>query len=505
MLGRVLLAIHDPRLRQRVRRTMSQPDTLVENVENLDRVWAELARQASDMFVVSRRLIPEPAAENVASFRALPESPEVVVLDERADPEDRARLLAAGCHAVLDAELSSSSLRDVLRAILARRRSEASSTLVAKRALPDPRLDDFITSSPAMQAFMSLVHRVVASDTSLLILGETGVGKEHLARAIHVESPRASGPFIAVNCGALAETLLESELFGHEEGAFTGATRARRGCFELAHNGVVFLDEIGDLPQHLQVKLLHVLQRREIQRLGGETPIAIDVRVMAATNRDIAAEVAAKRFRPDLYYRLSVVTLAIPPLRERSEDIPVLVDSYLDYFRGHIRRKVTRATSEALEALRHYDWPGNVRELVNIVERAMLLASGEEITLADLPESIRDLGAGSTTSSSAASATRGAAPLAPARSSAASKRANADSATHPETNLPDVWLRKPLRQARDAMLVEFEHKYLRHLLTETGGKIGETARRAGIETRSLFDKMKRHGLKKEDFRPARRP
>jgi DNA-binding NtrC family response regulator len=500
MLGRVLLAIDDARLRARVRRTISQADMLVENVENSDRVLAELARQSSDLFVVSRKLIPEPAAENVASYRGLPESPEVVVLDKKGNAEDRARLIAAGCHAVLDAELSSSSLRDVIRAILARRRSEASSTLAAPRSMADPRLSDFITSSPAMQAFMGLVNRVVASDTSLLILGETGVGKEHLARAIHAESPRAQGPFIAVNCGALAETILESELFGHEEGAFTGATRSRRGCFEVAHRGVVFLDEIGELPQHLQVKLLHVLQRREIQRLGGETPISIDVRVMAATNRDITEEVEERRFRPDLYYRLSVVTLGIPPLRERNEDIAVLVDSYLDYFRGHIRRNVRRCTPEALEALKHYDWPGNVRELVNIIERAMLLASGEEITPADLPETIRSLR--SESSASATSRANAPSSSSSARATSASKRLASD-ATASESALPEVWLRKPLRQAREAMLVEFEHKYLRSLLTDTGGKIGETAKRAGIETRSLFDKMKRHGLKKEDFRPSR--
>jgi two-component system, NtrC family, response regulator AtoC len=479
MLGRVLLAIEDARLRARVRRTATQADMLVESVENRDKLWATLAQQASDMLVVSRTLIPEPASDSIASFRGLPDSPEVVVLDDSSDPEDRARLIAAGCYAVLDQELSSSSLRDVLRTILGRRRDEATSGLTARRSMTDPRLSDFITTSPAMQAFMELVHRVVASDTSLLILGETGVGKEHLARAIHAESPRSRGPFIAVNCGALTETLLESELFGHEEGSFTGATRSRRGCFELAHKGVVFLDEIGELPQHLQVKLLHVLQRREIQRVGGETPIGIDVRVMAATNRDITEEVEARRFRPDLYYRLSVVTLAIPPLRERNEDIEVLVESYLEYFRAHIRRNILRITPEALEALRAYDWPGNVRELVNIIERAMLLATGEEIRLEDLPESIRRLRSGAALSAGIAAA--------PASSS----------------ELPKSWLAKPLRTARREVLDNFERNYLAGLLRETGGRIDETARRAGIEPRSLFDKLKQHGLRKEDFRPAR--
>ena len=477
MLGHVLLALSDARLRARIRRILSQADMLVESVDNFDELWAHLARGSADLLLVGRRLLPSSPGETIASIRGLPDSPEIVVLDAKADAEDRARLLTAGSFAVLDEALSSHALRDVVSAILTRRRTETTGSLVARRALPDPRLDDFITTSPAMKAFMGLVHRVVPSDTSLLILGETGVGKEHLARAIHAESPRASGPFIAVNCGALTETLLESELFGHEEGAFTGATRSRRGCFELAHKGVVFLDEIGELPQHLQVKLLHVLQRREIQRLGGETPIHIDVRIVAATNREIAADVAARRFRPDLYYRLSVVTLSIPPLRERKEDIAVLVDSYLEYFRAHIRRNVTGATPEALQALARYDWPGNVRELVNIIERAMLLVSGDKIRLEDLPAAIRR-----TVETDVIVPT--APPSPPDRAAGLSKSL----------------LAKPLRDAREDVLVEFERAYLSALMQETGGKINETAKRAGIEPRSLFDKLKRHGLRKEDFR-----
>jgi DNA-binding NtrC family response regulator len=480
MLGHVLLALSDARLRARIRRTLSQADMLVENVENRDELWSQLAKSSADMLIVSRAQVPEPINETISSLRGLPDSPEIVVLDKKGNAEDRAHLLAAGASAVLEEALSSSALRDVVSTILGRRRVETTGSLVARRALPEPRLDDFITSSPAMKAFMGLVHRVVASDTSLMILGETGVGKEHLARAIHAESPRAAGPFIAVNCGALAETLLESELFGHEEGAFTGATRSRRGSFELAHKGVVFLDEIGELPQHLQVKLLHVLQRREIQRLGGEQAISIDVRVMAATNRDIAQDVAGKLFRPDLFYRLSVVTLSIPPLRERKEDIAVLVDSYLEYFRGHIRRNVTGATSEALAALERYPWPGNVRELVNILERAMLLVTGNKIRVEDLPASVR----GST------------------GDPAEIPRPVANATTSRE--LPTHVLNTPWRDAREAMLIEFERAYLSALMKATGGKINETARRAGIEPRSLFDKLKKHGLRKEEFRGAPR-
>jgi DNA-binding NtrC family response regulator len=331
-----------------------------------------------------------------------------------------------------------------------------------------------------MNAFMELVRRVIASDASLLILGETGVGKEHLARAIHAEGPRSAGPFIAVNCGALPESLLESELFGHEEGAFTGATRSRRGHFELAHRGTLFLDEIGELPPHLQASLLQVLQRREIRRLGGEAAIGVDVRVMAATSRDIADEVRSRRFRSDLYYRLGVVTLAIPPLRERREDVPALVEAYLENFRPHIRRNVRRIAPDALEALEGYAWPGNVRELVNLVERAMLLAAGEEIALADLPENVR--GAGAPAEAQAAGVP---APLAAVPALAAGM------------------LELPLRDVRRRAVAEVEQRYLALLLEKTRGRIGETARLAGIEPRSLFEKMRRYGLRKEDFRSGR--
>ncbi len=478
MLSRILLALDDPALVRRLRRALVLPDVLVEVLNPRAEIAPELARHSGDLLLVSRSLLPEPATTAIATLRALPEAPDVVVLTRAEDGEDRARLLAAGAQSVLIAQLSPPTLREVLTSILARReqleaRGERSLGLT-------PHLSDFITSSPAMQAFMGLVHRVVASDTSLLILGETGVGKEHLARAIHAESPRASGPFVSVNCGALTETLLESELFGHEEGAFTGATRARRGCFEMAHRGTLFLDEIGELPAHLQSKLLHVLQRREIQRLGSESKVAIDVRVVAATNRDIGEEVRARRFRNDLYYRLSVVTLSIPPLRERREDIGALAEAYVEYYRQHIRRDVRRVAPDAVEAMARYPWPGNVRELVNIIERAMLLANGDEITLADLPESLR-------------------AP-APGEADVVTKVV-----TPHWAGASSKWTEASLEEVRRRALEAIERAYLEALLSQTGGRIGLTASRAGIRPRSLFEKMRRYGLKKEDFRPQPTP
>jgi len=319
-----------------------------------------------------------------------------------------------------------------------------------------------------MQRFLSLARRVVPSESALLVLGETGVGKERLARAIHAEGPRAGGPFLAVNCGALPESLLESELFGHEEGAFTGATRAHRGYFEMAHRGTLFLDEIGEMPLHVQVKLLRVLEDRRVLRVGGERAISVDVRVMAATNRELEADVVSRRFRSDLYYRLAVVTLTVPPLRERREDVPLLVRHYIEYFRALVGRPVTGVSANAMAALAAYDWPGNVRELINVVERAVLLAPGAEVRVSDLPPGIVGL-------AGAAAGAGASLPLA-----------------------DDDWLERPLVQARAA----FEARYVAATLAATKGRVSEAARRAGVNPRTLFDLMRRHGLAKEAFKGA---
>jgi DNA-binding NtrC family response regulator len=327
-----------------------------------------------------------------------------------------------------------------------------------------------------MQQFLDTARRVVATDTTLLLLGETGVGKEWLARAVHAEGPRAAAPFVAVNCSALPETLLESELFGHTKGAFTGATRARRGYFELAHGGTILIDEIAELPLHLQVKLLRVLEERRIQPLGSERSISVDVRVLAATNRDLEIEVREKRFRTDLFFRLNVVSLTLPPLRERCEDIPELLKSYIDHFRIRLPSEVASVHPDALEALTVYDWPGNVRELINVVERAVLMATGPEIMLVDLPEAVQRCGPGG-----GVPGRRGQLGLGFARGG---RR----------------WTESPWRIVRQEVLEEAEYRYLSELLGLCSGRVGEVASRAGMTPRSLFEKMRRYGLRKEDFR-----
>ncbi len=252
-----------------------------------------------------------------------------------------------------------------------------------------PPIPELIGSGPAMEQVYRLTRQVARSNASVLLLGETGTGKELIAKAIHRLSPRGSGPFVRVNCGALAENLLESELFGHVRGAFTGAVDNRTGRFEAAHTGTVFLDEINSTTPKLQVKLLRVLQEHEFERVGDTQTIRVDTRVIAASNRDLLEETEAGRFREDLYYRLNVVTICLPPLRERREDIPALVGHFLKLYSEENFREPPRIGPAAVQALLDYSWPGNVRELQNYIERAVVLTPGEQLTADLLPEAVR--------------------------------------------------------------------------------------------------------------------
>ncbi len=243
---------------------------------------------------------------------------------------------------------------------------------------------NIIGKNPAMQHVYSLIEKVAPTNSSVLITGESGTGKELVARAIHLYSQRKEAPFISVNCAALPETLLESELFGHEKGAFTGAIAMRKGRFELAHGGTLFLDEIGDLPLALQAKLLRILQEHSFERVGGTRTITVDVRIVTATNKDLKEEVEAGRFREDLYYRLNVVNIHLPPLRERTDDIPMLVSHFLERQRRNLGRERLDITPEALRLLTSLPWEGNVRELENTIERAAILCSDDTITIEDV-------------------------------------------------------------------------------------------------------------------------
>ncbi len=310
-----------------------------------------------------------------------------------------------------------------------------------------------VAASANMMAVLELIERAAEFKTTVLLTGESGTGKEVLARAIHAQSARRHLAFVAVNCGAIPEALLESELFGHAKGAFTGADRARRGLFTEADGGTLFLDEIGELPLALQVKLLRVLQEEEVRPVGESKSRAVDVRVLAATARDLSREVAEGRFREDLFYRLDVVRVTVPPLRERREDIPLLVDHFLAQFRASLGKNVRGVADDALAKLVAYTWRGNVRELENVIERAVILANEERITLRDLPETV----AGDASEG-------GVAPRA----------------------VGDFSLTTARRR--------FETDWIRDALAAAGGNRTHAARLLGISHRALLYKLKEYGL-----------
>jgi DNA-binding NtrC family response regulator len=312
---------------------------------------------------------------------------------------------------------------------------------------------DLYSKSPAMQAVFELARSAAKSSSTILILGESGTGKEVLARAVHAESPRAAGPFVDVSCAALTESLLESELFGHEKGSFTGATGRRKGKFEAAHGGTLFLDEVGDIGPKLQLDLLRVLEERRFQRIGGNETIEVDVRIIAATNKDLKKAVAAGTFREDLFYRLDVIPITLPPLRERKEDIPLLADRFLERLAVELKKPLEGLSAEAMEALLAQPWRGNVRELRNTLERGAVVARGPVLQLADL-----GLPPPGATPAAGAPGARGGA-------------------------LPS--------------LDEVEKKHIAAVLASTGGNVSASARVLGIDRVTLYNKMRKYALKRD--------
>ncbi len=308
----------------------------------------------------------------------------VIVMTAYGGIEDAVRAMKEGALDFLAKPVDPEHLLLLVARALEQRRLATENLLLREELTLRRGVPHIVGSHESLRKVLHAVQRAAASDTTVLIEGESGTGKELIARAIHGLSPRAEGPFVAINCAAIPETLLETELFGHEKGAFTGATSRKAGKFEVAHRGTLFLDEIGDLPLGLQAKILRALEERRFERVGGNAPILVDVRVVTATNRNLRASVAARRFREDLFFRLSVFPLTAPPLRERATDIPVLARHFVDRFCDDQKKRRLALSPAALDALVSYPWPGNVRELQNCLERAVILAEGDTIHPAHL-------------------------------------------------------------------------------------------------------------------------
>ena len=470
MLIRLVCAVKDKKLHADLEKRLSIFDVQLKMIGSQKTPWQDLVRSCADIFVVSKSLIPRPIESSVAMLNNLPEKPTTIILHDRESSEEHANLLASGADVVLYSGISRGSLIEAIESTLESRRQFYLVDRFDQQGRIKPKLNDFFSNSKEMQLFLDEVQQIVTTDATLLILGETGVGKEHLSKAIHGESHRSQGPFIAINTAAIPEQLIESELFGHEQGAFTGAVRSRRGAFELAHGGTIFLDEIGEMPMPLQSKLLRVLQDFEFTPVGGETPIWVDVRVIAATNKDLEMEIAKGNFRQDLYYRLGVMTMTLPPLRKRQEDIPAMANHFLSVCNKKIGREIKQFSGVALEAICNYSWPGNIRELINVIERAVLLCKSEIISLNDLPSTFQE---------------------------SFSEMPSLPNLQNIDTS---AWTGKTLAQVKEEVLNRVEKRYIEMILKKTRGKVGAAAEIAGIHPRGLYGKMKKLGLDKANFK-----
>ncbi|EPR43662.1 response regulator receiver protein [Desulfovibrio sp. X2] len=388
---------------------------------------------------------------------------EIIVLARTDQVREAVGLVKAGAGNYLTYPLNKDELVYVLESLSLSRKVESELSYFRDQFVVGDTRRVARMESPVMQAVYEKVKLVAPTGTTVLLMGETGTGKGVIARLIHSLSERREGPFISVHCGAIPDTLIESELFGHEKGAFTGASRRRLGKFELAAGGTIFLDEIGTIGAAVQIKMLQVLQERTFTRLGGETEVKAEARVVAATNIDIKALAEGGEFRKDLYYRLNVFPIEIPPLREREEDIVPLAEHFLERLSRTYLKDVQGYHPMVIEAFNRYDWPGNVRELENLVERAFILETSHILTPASFPAELFERGQ-----------VAAAIPL--------------------DTSLP-------LSEARRLAVNNLERAYLTELLQKNQGGVSRTARAAGVTERQLHNLMQKHSLHKEDFKP----
>jgi two-component system response regulator PilR (NtrC family) len=350
---------------------------------------AALARGTVDMVLTDVRLPDGDGIEVLRHVKAAAPETGVIVMTAYGTTETAVAARKLGAAAYVLKPFDVDELRIVIRDTLAARDLREENVRLKREVGERYGLDRLIGVSSAMASLFEMIRAIAPASSSVLITGESGTGKELVARAVHALSPRADGPFVSLNCGALPDTLLESELFGHMKGAFTDAHQTKKGLFEVAHGGTLFLDEVGEMSPSMQVKLLRALQERKIRRVGGTEELDVDVRVISATNGPLEDLIREKRFREDLFYRLQVIPIHTPPLRERREDIPLLAEHFLRRFAEQMGKKVVKVSDEAMEDLRRYTWPGNVRELENVVERAVALETTEAVLPERLPEAIR--------------------------------------------------------------------------------------------------------------------
>ena len=412
-----------------------------------------IRNQRYDVVLSDIRMSGMDGIEVLKEIKAMDPTIPVVIMTAYASQKTAIEAVNQGAFHYLIKHAKNDEIKMVVRNALDMKRVRQENQLLKKQLKKTSDLKTIIGKSEEIEKVFKMVDKVAGTDSTILIYGESGTGKELIARAIHYRSQRNNGPFVSINCGALPESLLESELFGHVKGSFTGAIKDKEGLFKVAQGGTFFLDEVGETSPTIQVKLLRVLQEREVIPVGGTNPIRVDVRLIAATNADLEKAIEKERFRPDLYYRLNVIPIHLPPLRKREDDIPLLVDHFLKKHNASLAPERQKGVSpEAMEVLVDYDWPGNVRELENVIERAVILEDSRNITVSALPDKLR-------------------------RREPSSQRLITDQA--------------------QVTLEELEREYLIKVLNDTNWQKKKASAILGINASTLYRKIQRYGLEKE--------
>lgn len=457
MTTTVLVVDDDDAHRGMLRMMLKSWGYTVEEAADGDEAVEKVHAKAFDAVLTDVRMGKVNGIEAMKQILSYNPSLPVILMTAYSSVETAVDALRIGAYDYLIKPLDFDALKETLNKAIEHSRLGVENRELRRQFSEENASTEILGRSPAITSMLSMIRTVAPTEATVLITGESGTGKELVARALRAQSLRKDEPLVTVNCAALAETLLESELFGHEKGAFTGADKRREGRFKQADRGTLFLDEIGEMPIGVQAKLLRALQQGEIQRVGSDKSEHVDVRVIAATNRDLRKEVEERRFREDLYFRLNVISLEVPPLRQRKEDIPLLAAHFLSHYAERNHKNVKGFSAQCMDMLLHYDWPGNVRELQNAVERAVILCTGEYVTGPELPVNIAKLAAEAMPKSSEVSSSLAGLPL-----------------------------------------EEVERRAIEETLRETGDNKSAAARKLGITRATLHKKLRKYGSDKGD-------
>ena len=461
MARKILIVDDEEAARYGIRRALEDKETRILEAGSAEAARGLIKTHHPEVMLTDINMPEEDGIGLIKSLADDPLRPLIIMITAYGSAKVAVEAMKAGAYDYITKPFEIEELRLVVRRALEKVALEQENRELRKQVLLEGQFGRMVGKCEGMQQLFQRATQVAETDVTVLIQGESGTGKELLAHEIHERSARKKGPFVAVNCAALPDTLIESELFGHEKGAFTGAGEQRKGKFEQAHGGTIFLDEIGDMNALTQAKVLRALEERKIERLGGNATIPVDVRILSATHKNLADEVENGRFRQDLLYRLRVVTLEIPSLRDRKEDLPILIQSFLTLFVARHKKESLRLTPDALKCLAQYPWPGNIRELRNVLEGCVVLNRSGSIDAADLPAEVQS-------------------------------QKNLPSQSNPGTGSPSSLFRMPYKEAKR----QFEVDYITERLKENDGNISRTAAQIGLHRQSLQQKLRELGIER---------